>query len=261
MNAGDLFKAGRLAEAVDAQIREVKVNPGDHNRRLFLFELLVFSGDLERAGRQIDAIEYGDVELDASVVAYRKLLDIEQARRRLLAGGPPPRFLSDPPDHVKRRLEALTAWNAGRKEEAARLLEEAAATAPAVTGTLNDKPFTGIRDGDDLFAAVLEVVAQGVYYWVPFEEVATLTINPPRFPRDLFALPARLEVKSGSGGDVMLPALYPGSYESSDDAIKLGRATDWKSLEGALSLGLGARVFLVGDDSVALLDWRVLKTG
>jgi len=56
MNATDLFKAGRLQAAIDAQIQEVKAKPADHGRRLFLFELCAFAGDLERARRQIDAL-------------------------------------------------------------------------------------------------------------------------------------------------------------------------------------------------------------
>ena len=37
MNASELFKAGRLTEAIDAQIKEVKAQPGDQARRVFLF--------------------------------------------------------------------------------------------------------------------------------------------------------------------------------------------------------------------------------
>ena len=75
MNASDLFKAAKLPEAIDAQIAEVKANPGDQAKRLFLFEMLAFAGELDRARRQIDAVNYGQMELDTAVLAYRKLLD------------------------------------------------------------------------------------------------------------------------------------------------------------------------------------------
>ena len=39
MNAGELYKAGRLGEAIEAQVQEVKASPLDHSKRLFLFEL------------------------------------------------------------------------------------------------------------------------------------------------------------------------------------------------------------------------------
>jgi len=39
MSASELFKAGKLQEAIDAQLKEVKNKPADQSERLFLFEL------------------------------------------------------------------------------------------------------------------------------------------------------------------------------------------------------------------------------
>ena len=38
MSANDFFKAGKLQDAIDAQVQEVKTNPADQAKRLFLFE-------------------------------------------------------------------------------------------------------------------------------------------------------------------------------------------------------------------------------
>ncbi len=259
MSATELYKAGKLQEAIDAQIKEVKANAADHSRRLFLFELLAFAGDLEKARRQIDAIQYGELELDAAVLTYRKLLDAEEARRRLFRDGVKPQFLKDPPEHVNLRLEALNRLREKRPAEAAETLNRAAEAAATVQGELNDKPFAALRDCDDLFGPVMEVFGQGSYFWVPLEQVDTLSMNPPRFPRDLLWRPAHLEVKDGPSGDVFLPAVYPGSYENPDNQIKLGRATDWKSEQDGPVLGIGLRTFLVDEDAVGLLEWRQLE--
>jgi type VI secretion system protein ImpE len=259
MNASDLFKAAKLPEAIDAQIAEVKANPGDQSKRLFLFEMLAFAGDLDRARRQIDAVNYGQMELDTAVLAYRKLLDAEQARRRLFSDGVSPQFLKEPPEHVRLRLEAVNRLREKRPAEARETLDKAAAATAALNGQLNDKPFTALRDCDDLFAGVLEVMAGGNYFWVPLEQVDTLAMNPPRFPRDLLWAPARLEIRDGPAGDVFLPALYPGSHEHPDHQVKLGGATDWKGAEGEPVLGVGLRTFLADDDAVTLLEWRQLQ--
>ena len=63
-----------------------------------------------------------------------------------------------------------------------------------------------------------------------------MAMNPPRFPRDLLYVPARLEL-ADEAGEVFLPALYPGSHEHADDQVRLGRMTDWKALEGGPTLG------------------------
>jgi type VI secretion system protein ImpE len=125
-------------------------------------------------------------------------------------------------------------------------------------GELNGKPFQSLRDCDDLFAFALEVFAQGEYYWVPLEQVESLTVIPPKAPRDLLWASARLEMKE-SAGNVHLPALYPGSHEHADNQVKLGRMTDWKSSEGGPVRGVGTRMLLVGEDAVSLPECLKLE--
>ena len=151
MNASDLYKDGRLREAIEAQVQEVKASPTDHAKRLFLFELLFFAGDLERARRQIEAIEYKDPDLDAAAAVYRKLLDAEQARRDLFARGVAPGFFGEPSEHLRLRLDAVNRLREGRPAEAAEALRRANEAIPPFTGRLNGKPFESLRDADDLF--------------------------------------------------------------------------------------------------------------
>jgi type VI secretion system protein ImpE len=259
MTPSELFKQGRLREATDAQLQEVKAKPADHGRRLFLFELAAFAGDLDRARRQIDAVSYDQPELQAAVGNYRQLLDAEQKRRRLLSESLAPKFLIDAPEHAKLRLEAVNRMREGRHAEAAELLNRANAGADALKGTLNGKAFTALRDADDLFGTVLEVLARGEYFWVPLEQVEAVALNAPAYPRDLIWLPARLTLTDGQEGEVFLSVLYPRSHEHPDEAVKLGRSTDWKQEAGGPVLGAGARTFLVGDDGSALTEWRELQ--
>ena len=72
-------------------------------------------------------------------------------------------------------------------------------------------------------------------------------------------MPFRLTVREGPEGDVFLPVLYPNSHENPDDAIKLGRMTDWKGGENGPVLGVGMRIFLFDDADVPLPEWRQLQ--
>jgi type VI secretion system protein ImpE len=255
MQAGELYKAGRLREAIEAQLLDVRSAPTDPAKRLFLFELLAFSGDLERARRQIDLAEHNDADLDAATAVYRKLLDAEQARRDLFARGVAPGFFGEPAEHLRLRLDAVNRLREGRFAEAGETLARANEAVPAVHGHLNGRPFQAFRDGDDLFAGVLEVMAHGRYFWVGLDQLRLVTINPPRFPRDLLFVPAHVEL-ADEQGDVFLPALYPGSHEHADEQVRLGRMTDWKELEGGAVLGVGLHTFLHDDDAIGLLEWR-----
>lgn len=259
MNATELFKAGKLHAAIDAQIQAVKNKPADHGARIFLFELFSFAGDIDRAQRQIDAVKYDEVERDASVQYYRKVLDAERSRRRLFAEGLQPKFFGDAPEHATLRLKALDAVRGKQMVQALELFGRADQAAPPLKGELNGKEFDGLRDSDDRFGPILEVMAHGEFYWVPFEQIDTLALNPPKFPRDLIWAPARLEIRDGPAGEVFLPALYPGSHERPEEEIKLGRLTDWSKADDGPVHGVGQRLFLVGDEDISVLDWRQLQ--
>lgn len=258
MNASELFRAGQLPEAIQAQIQEVKTHPADPNRRLFLFELLAFAGDLDRARKQLDAVSYGQLELNASVASYRQLLEAEHSRRQVFHEGGSPQFLADPPEHVRLRLEAAHRLRENGTAEAAALLGLANAALPALKGKLNDRPFIALRDCDDLFASVLEVMAKGIYYWVPLEHIQAVVMSAPKTPRDLLWIPARLETRDDAAGNVFLPTLYPGSHDHADNQIKLGRMTDWRELAEGPVLGVGQHTFLAGEAELGLLEWREL---
>jgi type VI secretion system protein ImpE len=253
--ASDLYKAGRLREAIEAQVLEVKAKPGEPGRRLFLFELLLFAGELDRARKQIEAVTYDDPKLVAGVAEYRQLVESELHRRKVFAEGVAPAFAGEPTGHLKLRLEAAGLLRLGRAAEAAELIGQANDAVPSFGGTLNGQPFSNLRDADDLLAGVLEVMAGGRYFWIGLEHVATLTANPPQYPRDLFFMPARLQFGPQSA-EVHLPALYPGTHSQTDDGLRLGRMTDWSTTADGPVLGIGARLFLADDEPVPLLEWR-----
>jgi type VI secretion system protein ImpE len=259
MNASSYFEAGQLQAAIDAQIKDVKAKPEDAAGRLFLFTLMAFAGDLERARRQIEAVSFNDVKRDTAVLAYRDLLEAEQVRRRVLREAATPHFLKEPPPHVHLRLEALRRLLDNQTADAGRLLEEANAAAGSVRGQLNGKPFESLRDCDDLFGTLLEVMNQNRYAWVPLEQVKSVTIGEPRTPRHLLWVPAKLEMQDGQAGDVFLPALYPGSHEQPDDRIRLGRMTDWKTFDDGPVLGMGQHTFFLDEGDIGLLEWRHLE--
>jgi type VI secretion system protein ImpE len=97
---------------------------------------------------------------------------------------------------------------------------------------------------------------------VPLEQVESLDMNAPKTPRDVILIPAQLAVKDGPAGDIFLPGLYAGSFAATDDAVRLGRATDWLGADGEPLRGAGAKYFLLGDTGergASLLDWRSLE--
>lgn len=257
MTASELYKAGQLEEAITAQLAVVKANPADQGKRFFLFELLLFLGDLDRAQKQIEAITFGD-ERDATVIVYKRWLDSERLRRACFTTGGEPKLLAPPSEHVRLRLEALRQWRANNQESFGQLVHQANALMPPLKGELDGKAFSELRDCDDLLAGVMEVWVNGLYYWIPFENIASLNVMPPEYPRDLYALTAQLEVLNGDTGEVWLPVLYPNTHTASDPQFKLGRGNDWQTLPGDVVMGVGLKCILVEEDAIPLPEWREL---
>jgi type VI secretion system protein ImpE len=256
MTASELFKAGRLADALQAQIADVKAHPTDTSKRLFLFELSLFVGDLQRAQRQGDLVVYPEPEINATMDCYRLLTAHEQSRRDVFVRGTPPKSFGPLPEECAKRIEAISLLRSDRAGEAASLL----ARHPPVLRrcTLNGTEYEGICDCDDLLAPILEVSTHQGYFWVPLSQVRSLKMNAPKYPRDLYWAPAQLELIDGQNGPVFLQALYPFSHEHAEEEVRLGRKTDWTGGEGVPVRGMGLKTFLAGDDVVGLLDIREL---
>ena len=150
MNSQELFRAGRLTDALKALSVEVRDNPADARRRTFLFELLCFAGEYERAGKQLEVLGQAGPSSEIGVLLYRSAIFAERQRQDLFARGRVPSFRTRPE--------------------------------PAPTGTCNGKPFVflfrmpipGSGPGLELFAA-------GNYLWLPLEHVAAVPalLEPP----------------------------------------------------------------------------------
>jgi len=250
MTAPELFESGKLRGAIDAQIAKVKSQPTNNPARFFLFELFLFSGELDRARKQLEVLRYDDPQHLAAIEQYRHAMDAELKRRAVFAGTEQPKGLTDGPAHVMQRFEALPFLARGEHAEAKRRFDEANAAVPALTGTLNGLPFEGLYDADERFGTVLEVFGSGgVYSWVPFENIESITMNAPAAPRDIILRPASLVLKDGIEGDVLLPGLYPGTWQSADEELQLGLATDWHGDGGEVTRGVGIRQLIAGSAS------------
>jgi type VI secretion system protein ImpE len=232
MNAQELFRAGRLTEAVTALSAEVRDNPTDARRRTFLFELLCFAGEYERADRQLEVLGQAGPQSELGVMLYRSALYAERQRQELFARGEYPKR-GDVPESVR-------------------------------TGVLDGKPFSSFSDTDPRIGSRLELFAAGNYLWLPLEHIASIHIMPPKLLRDLLWTPATVRTapsfKGTELGEVLLPVLCPFSWQHPDDAVRLGRATVWEQREGYDDqVPFGQKMWLVDGEEIPFLELRALE--
>lgn len=250
MNEAKAFlDAGDLTKAIEAATREVKTRPSDAAARTFLFELLLFTGDWERALKQLDVIAGQSTQSELGAQVYRNNIHAMRERERLWTQSLTPHFLAEPPADVDLHLAAIGEWSAGRADDAQALLDEAAEQRAPLAGRLDDFAFNGWRDADDFLAPVLELIISDKYTWLPFAQIKRIEIASPRQLRDLIWCPVRVETRQGTVGEMFVPALYDGSSTHANDLVRLGRMTDWQSRNGdGLARAVGLRLFLTDDE-------------
>jgi type VI secretion system protein ImpE len=247
--AGDAFRAGDLDAALAAATSAVKAAPTDSDARWLLAEMLLFTGEAERADRMLDAAALH--EPNPAVLEFRRLLRAEVVRAQVLAEGRAPKYQGD--DATPAQQAALRARMFLRLGDAAAAAEAAAeveSLRPRTPGRAGDAAFDDFRDADDLFAAEIEVLTTGgEHMLVPVERLRSLSFDAPRRPRDLFWRRCTIELKDGTEGVVFMPALYPGAAQETDRGLRLGRATEWSEGAGPVR-GRGQRVFLAGEEAL-----------
>lgn len=228
MKARALFQEGRLDEAVDTLNTELRSNPTDAQRRSFLFELLCFAGDYDRAGKQLDIIARGGHEAALGSVLYQSALHGERIRQKMFEEGDYPATPLTP-----------------------------------VSGTLNGTPFKTLEDADPRIGARFEILAAGQYTWFPMEQVARIQMGQPTKLRDLLWAPAAmLTAESFQGedlGEVLMPVMCPLSWRHDDDDVRLGRVTEWADLGGGTVAPVGQKMLLVDGEEFPLLEVRELE--
>ena len=229
MKARELFRAGKLNEAIQTLSAELRDSPGDNQRRTFLFELLCFAGEYDRAEKHLNVLADASKNAEMGAILYHSALHAERLRVE---------------QFKKSDLPTLAPMK-------------------TFSGVLNGQPFESLVDADPRIGARLELFAAGAYLWIGFEHILSIQIQPPSKLRDLLWVPALVRTgpsfKEKELGEVMIPVLYPLSYAHSNDAVRLGRETHWQEVEGGEPIPIGQKVFLVDGEEFPLLEVRTLE--
>lgn len=260
MNEAKAFlDAGNLGGAIEAAISAVKAKPTDIQARTFLFELSLFSGDWERANRQLEAIGHQDVEAMIGAKIYQQCLEAEGKRARFFSESLKPEFLSTPPDYVYGLLTANNRLREGKTGEAREILDTVEEQRPAFACQVNGETKQDFRDYNDLTSSVLEVIIKDSYVWVPFEEIVKIEFTKPQSLRDLFWLQANMETMNGTNGEVFIPTLYVDSWKHDNDQMRLGRMTGWRDAGEEIYIGEGQKLFFIDGEDRPILELSTVE--
>ncbi len=229
MSPQALFQAGKLEEAVAALSTEVRDNPTDAKRRTFLFELLCFQGEYDRAEKHLKVLAAAGPEAQMGATLYLSALHGERTRHKLFE---------------EQDYPPVPAAAQPRK------------------GVLNGKRFESFEDADPRVGPRLEMFAAGAYLWIPLEHVESIEMQAPTRLRDLLWIPAAVctgpAFRGTELGEVLLPVLAPFTYKDPDNLVRLGRATGWEEVNGQ-NVPFGQRLFCVDGEDIPILEIRKVE--
>lgn len=222
MTAIELFQSGKLQEAIQALGCEVRNAPLDAKRRTFLFELLCFAGEYDRAEKQLDILANAPAA-SMGALLYRSAIHAEKIRQRMFSEHTCP----------------------------------APKTAVGISGRRNGAVFNSFIDADERIQGALEVFVAGSYTWISLEHIAAIEVPRPKRLRDLLWIPAVVTTAASYSamelGEVLLPVLSPLSHTHPDDLIRLGRSSVWEP-GGASCIPFGQKMFLIGAEEIPILE-------
>lgn len=256
MMVAELIKAGKLMEARQQLVQDVKAAPADIGKRTTLCQVLCFCGEWEKAERHLDTIGVQDPKIESGVQVYRNLIRAERERMEVLRLQRRPAFLTDVPVWLDSYLAGLERIAGNAPQDAKQFFDQAEETVPVIRGTLNQMPFSGICNTDSRLSAILEAFVHERYIWVPFDSIRELIIQPPKTLMDLLWVSANITAWSGMTLNCYLPVLYAESWNHEEERVRLGQMTSWQELCGNYAKGAGQQVFQIGDTDMALLEIR-----
>ncbi len=244
MKAMDLYREGKLAEAVEAATVEVRTRPADVAARGRLVALLCIQGELDRADKQIETIVLQDPKSEVGASLIRQLIRAERWRQEFWLAGRLPEFVGAPSELLQLHLRAAISLREGDRRQAGAWLVQAEELRSPIVG----EDFDDFRDLDDRVANLLEVLtSNGKYYWIPIDRVNRIEVRQPEQLLDHLWVRAGVSVADGPEGEVYLPAIYAPSTPELDAGSRMGRTTDWSGDDGEPVCGRGLRMFFVGE--------------
>lgn len=252
------FREGRLSDALAELQQQVRSNPAAVPPRIFLVQLLMTLGAWDRALTQLKVLEEMDASTLPMVRTYEMAIRCERLRLSVMSGERSPLVFGDPQPWLALLLQSLSLLNDGKIEQAAELRGQALEQAPACGGTLNGTAFEWIADADSRFGPVLEVLLNGAYYWVPFNRIQRIEIEPPADVRDLIWLPAKFTWTNAGEADGLILVRYPLAPSHEDPALLMARRTDWQQYDDTTYIGHGQRVLTTDAAELGLLEVREL---
>lgn len=251
-NVKELIQQGELTKACEILGQELKDDPLSTEKRALYVELLCVSGELEKADNQLDMMVRQNPDFLIGAVNLRQLIRAMQSRIDFYNGADTASIFFEADTELQTLLELRLALKEERFDDAqsiAHKLEHARKKTPV---QINDEQYADVRDLDDSLCGYIELFGtDGKYYVTNFSNIDYLEIKAPESLIETVLRRVEVSIKDGPSGEAFLPVIYA---ESATPMELLGRETDWAERSDQLFTGVGQKMWLVGEQALAITD-------
>lgn len=252
-----------LSIALKRAEEDVRNHPTKTSARWLLFELLCIQGSWERALKQLQTWATLNVGSDGAAQTMRGLILAEHQRNEVFSGRQVPVPVVDLAPWMAALAQAIDLNAKGDHAQADAVRASALDVAPEVAGLGNLGSFAWITDSDTRLGPVCEVIAQGSYRWLSFNDLRSIRIEPPERLLDLVWTSAQIVLFDGTPLRAFLPTRYPLSIantpeakiSASDDQL-LSRETTWFEVGETGVCAAGQKIWTTDQTDWPLLDVR-----
>lgn len=202
--------AENLLQVLRRQEAAIRSDPVNAEHRWALVETLCLLCQWERALQQLQAWVRLEPRGGAQAQALRGLIQAEAQRVQVFSGQHPPAPVIETTPWMGLLWQALQHNVQGDLAQADDLRLQALGTAPIRAGQcqwqtrsqgeqdtqLQTQAFDWLADSDTRLGPVCEMMVAGAYRWLPFADIAAISLSAPQRRLDLVWLPAKLSLNA-----------------------------------------------------------------
>ncbi len=253
----ELIQQSRLSDACDWLETKLKDDPLNVDMRATYVELLCVKGDLEKADNQLDMMVRQNPDFLVGALNLRQLIRAMQSRLDFYNGADSAAVFHEADAELETLLKMRLALKDNRFDEAQELAGELETLRQTVSLQINDQIFDDVRDMDDTLCGYVELFGtDGKYYLAKFSEIEFLEVKAPESIVEMLLRRVEVSIKNGPSGEAFLPVVYA---ESTTEAERLARESDWNELAPQLFTGLGQKMWLAGEQALAITDIKTIS--
>lgn len=247
-----------IATAINEMELRVATAPANFEARLVLFQYLCIDGSWSRAVKELQACARLAPNMHQLAQAYRRLLRSENLRIEIFQGHCPPTFFDTTPNWGPHWIAALQHQENGETALADTARKTAFSLIKNTPGESNLGRFSSLTDGDTRLGPACELMLNGEYRWLPFAQIAEISLSQPTALLELIWLPTRILLRNNTTIHGFIPARYPIS-EATPDALKLGKHTQWRKTGHTGVHGSGQKTWHTDTADLPLFSIRSCK--